>query len=271
MNNEELRTLVNQFDTGALTAIEFLLKVQLTQEAVKNLLYASKLPAAAQLDLDVGTLMHSDDEVIESQFTAANRAARDVACNIMDKLELEDEYTTENADFKFYCLGTEIGVTAETTIQNELSRFLSLKNRNTFTENGRLWFERMTLDELFGPIPKDFAPTLWTGKRGKQVDESEPKKSLKITYVRELLDWIGIEHTSARLRSFRFYRYQDGFGIGIYTSDTAVRRYLNVALKEGKIPHTITANITYISQKDLNAMATNIKPPQGLPLEEAKT
>lgn len=178
INNEDLRHHVHQFNSGLINAIEFLLMVQVSPEAVQNLLIAAKLPAAAQVNLDVGDLMQSDDEVIEDSY-AKTKALSSV-----------------------------------------------------------------------------------------EIGDDETPTSLKIEYAKELLDWMGIMHTSAKLRSFCFYRFEDGFGIGIYTSDTNVRSSLRACLKEGKLPFTETTNeVLLLSAKTL-VKASNLKPPRGMRLKE---
>lgn len=274
INNEDLRHHVHQYNNGLINAIEFLLKVQVSPQAIKNLLIAAKLPAAAQINLDVGDLMQSDDEKIEGQWAASDKAARDVTAKILERLERDE--TIDEADFKFYIQGSQIGVTAKAEVLMELSRFLIIKNRNTLNELDCLWFERATLEELFPPIPKDFAPTLWVGKRGERTAN---KSNPNIEYAKELLDWMALEYTSAMLRSFKFYKCfspTDTRLFGIYTSDTLLRQVLFGAVKNSDLfwseqPLGLARPGTLWLSEETFAKAENIRPPKDITYEEEKT
>lgn len=258
INSEELRTLVNQFDTGALNAIEFLLKVQLSPQAVQNLLIAAKLPAVAQVNLDVGDLMQSDDEVIEEKWTAADQARFFVADKILKRLGLDT--SSDVANFSFYAAADDMGISARSDVMDRIKNFLVNVDRPYVNELNRLWTDKETFIEFFGPLPKDFAPILYN-------DDPEPfseQKNLRIEYAKELLDWLSIEYTSAMLRSFKFYAFRDGFGVGIYTTDTNVRKTIREVLKNGKLPFTETdKEIVWLDETTFRK-ADNLRPPKGM-------
>lgn len=75
MNTKELNDIINSYTHGTLSAIEFLLKVQLEPHAVQNLLTASKLPAKALHKIDVGDLMSTDDIEIRTDHERAKLEA----------------------------------------------------------------------------------------------------------------------------------------------------------------------------------------------------
>lgn len=81
MNTKELNDTINAYTHGSLSAIQFLLQMQLAPHAVANLLTASKLPAKALINIDIGDLMSTDDIDIETTYLEAFNEGYVAKCN----------------------------------------------------------------------------------------------------------------------------------------------------------------------------------------------